>query len=249
VDVGQKGMTESEWLTFKSPWSLHSEFLSILSDRKLRLFGAACLRRVWCLLGEATRLAVEATEDCTDGRICREELIEVWANAELDSEEGLWIGSSARSGCPCCFDSELQGGRDEHDIMLRYAREAEKEPAWTAAVAVFHALELVAWKAEADARTAAVVQEWRAQYLLWCDVFDAPRSPLKIDPAWRVWKDGTLRRLARSIYERRDFDHLPVLADALEDAGCSDAGMLLHCRSGGEHARGCWVVDRILGVE
>jgi hypothetical protein len=247
VDVGQKGMTESEWLTFKSLRSLHSEFLGILNDRKLRLFGAACLRRVWCLLGETTHLAIEASEDYADGRMRRDQMLEVWASAEMDREEGLWLGSSRR--CPCCYDTFLDAVPHELDVVLRDVGEAEKEPAWTADVAVFHALELVGWKAEADARTAAVVQEWRAQYRLWCDVFDAPRSPLKIDPAWRVWKDGTLRRLARSIYERRDFDHLPVLADALEDAGCTDTAMLLHCRGGGEHVRGCWAVDRILGKE
>ncbi len=53
--------------------------------------------------------------------------------------------------------------------------------------------------------------------------------------------------LARSIYDDRAFDRLPVLADALEDAGCTDAAILDHCRGPGPHVRGCWVVDLILG--
>jgi hypothetical protein len=54
-------------------------------------------------------------------------------------------------------------------------------------------------------------------------------------------------KLAAAIYAERAFDRLPVLADALEDAGCTDAEILGHCRAGGEHVRGCWVVDLVLG--
>ena len=53
--------------------------------------------------------------------------------------------------------------------------------------------------------------------------------------------------LAASIYADRAFDRLPILADALEEAGCTDAEILNHCRQPGEHWRGCWVVDLILG--
>jgi hypothetical protein len=50
-------------------------------------------------------------------------------------------------------------------------------------------------------------------------------------------------------YDARAFDRLPLLADALEEAGCADADILAHCRSGGGHLRGCWVVDLLLGKE
>ena len=53
--------------------------------------------------------------------------------------------------------------------------------------------------------------------------------------------------MAQLIYDDRAFDRLPLLADALEDAGCTDADILAHCRNGGEHVRGCWVVDLLLG--
>ncbi len=68
-----------------------------------------------------------------------------------------------------------------------------------------------------------------------------------LDPAWLAWHDGTVRRLAEVIYAERQYAHLPVLADALEEAGCTDAAILAHCRGGGEHVRGCWVVDLLLG--
>jgi hypothetical protein len=53
--------------------------------------------------------------------------------------------------------------------------------------------------------------------------------------------------MAQKMYESRDFGDLAVLADALEEAGCQDQDVLSHFRSGGEHARGCWVVDLLLG--
>jgi hypothetical protein len=58
---------------------------------------------------------------------------------------------------------------------------------------------------------------------------------------------GTVPKLAAAIYDERAFDRLPVVADALEDAGCTDAAILGHCRAGGEHVRGCWAVDLELG--
>ena len=52
-----------------------------------------------------------------------------------------------------------------------------------------------------------------------------------------------LREIARSIYDNRAFDALPQMAVALEEAGCTDAEMIEHCRQAGDHVRGCWVVD------
>jgi hypothetical protein len=68
-----------------------------------------------------------------------------------------------------------------------------------------------------------------------------------VDPAWLTWNDGTVRRLAQAFYDDRSFERLPLLADALEDAGCTDAAILDHCRGPAQHARGCWVVDLLLG--
>ncbi|MBM4071279.1 MAG: hypothetical protein FJ271_20430 [Planctomycetes bacterium] len=70
-----------------------------------------------------------------------------------------------------------------------------------------------------------------------------------VSPSLLVWNDDTIPRLAHSIYDERAFDRLPILADALEAAGCTDAEILSHCRGPGPHVRGCWVVDLILGKE
>ena len=62
-----------------------------------------------------------------------------------------------------------------------------------------------------------------------------------------AWLTPTVAAIAAGTYQDRAFDRLPVLADALEDAGCDQSELLAHCRSGGPHVLGCWVVDLLLG--
>jgi len=61
------------------------------------------------------------------------------------------------------------------------------------------------------------------------------------------WRTDTAVTLAHSMYESGDFSVMPILADALQDAGCENEDVLNHCRSEGPHVRGCWVVDLVLG--
>lgn len=74
-----------------------------------------------------------------------------------------------------------------------------------------------------------------------------PFREICIDPDWLTWNDGTAVDLAHTIYEERRFEDMPVLGDALEEAGCENAEILDHCRSLDIHARGCWVLDLLLG--
>jgi hypothetical protein len=76
------------------------------------------------------------------------------------------------------------------------------------------------------------------------DIFGNPFRPVTVDPSWRT---PTVTALAEAIYADRAFDRPPVLADALEEAGCDNADVLAHCRGDGPHVRGCWVVDLVLG--
>lgn len=73
--------------------------------------------------------------------------------------------------------------------------------------------------------------------------------PVLLHPAWLSWNGGTVHSIAQGIYDDRAFDRLPILADALEEAGCDNADILAHCREPGIHCRGCWVVDAVLGLE
>jgi hypothetical protein len=81
------------------------------------------------------------------------------------------------------------------------------------------------------------------------EIFGNPFRPTTIDPAWLAWNDATIPRIARSVYEERAFDRLPILADALLDAGCEDEALIQHCREPGPHARGCWALDELLRRE
>ncbi|MBY0461546.1 MAG: hypothetical protein K2V38_29875 [Gemmataceae bacterium] len=71
-----------------------------------------------------------------------------------------------------------------------------------------------------------------------------PFRPVDFRPDWRT---DTAVLIAREMYESRDFGAMPILADALQDAGCDHADILAHCRGTGPHVRGCWVVDLVLG--
>jgi hypothetical protein len=61
------------------------------------------------------------------------------------------------------------------------------------------------------------------------------------------WLTSTVVNLARQVYDSHDFSPMPILADALQDAGCDNPDVLEHCRGPGPHVRGCWVVDLVLG--
>ena len=81
-------------------------------------------------------------------------------------------------------------------------------------------------------------------------IFGTPFRPSPaIQPAWLAWNGVAAIGLARAIYAERRFDDLPVLADALEDAGCREDELLDHLRDAGPHARGCFVIDLLKGRE
>jgi hypothetical protein len=99
---------------------------------------------------------------------------------------------------------------------------------------------------QGEVHAATERRERRAQADLLRDIFGNPFRPVTFNPAWR---SVAAVKLAQAIYQERAFDRLPILADALEEAGCTDAEILTHCRGGGEHVRGCWLVDLVLAEE
>lgn len=111
-----------------------------------------------------------------------------------------------------------------------------------------------AWVAQTAAQPAAWIdRKWDSTILtaermaiakLIRDIFGNPFRPVAADPSWLLPK---MVGLAQGIYGERAFDRMPILADALEKAGCADADILGHCRRPDEHVRGCWVVDLLLG--
>jgi hypothetical protein len=86
--------------------------------------------------------------------------------------------------------------------------------------------------------------EYAVQADLFRCVFQNPFRPVAFVSGWRT---DTTVALARQMYEAREFGAMPILADALQDAGCDSADILDHCRGSGPHVRGCWVLDLVLG--
>ena len=125
----------------------------------------------------------------------------------------------------------------------RAASNSGDHGAWQGGRGIIIALQL----AQADGRARDWARNLAAKPLqLVRDIFGNPFRPVTFDPRWR---STDVVGLARGIYEDRAFDRMPLLADALMDAGCDEDQLLAHCRSEGPHVRGCWVVDLVLGKD
>jgi hypothetical protein len=217
-------MTEAEWLACSEPEKMLGFLTDKASERKLRLFAVACYRRVAHLAGDPEGRAVEVAEQAVEGMASKEEL--ATAHEEL-----------ARS------DEQMWG-------QWSYVPPPKEYFAYSAASSATLADALRA--AEGTFRYAAEATgdgELQPQAALLRDVFGNPFRPVSVNPSLFAWNNHTISKLAQAIYDERAFDRLPILADALEDAGCSEPAILNHCRSGGEHVRGCWTLDLLLGKE
>jgi hypothetical protein len=125
--------------------------------------------------------------------------------------------------------------------------------AWAYDLRLVHAHQLAAravahWRRpsdDAEPDPQVIADELTAQMPLLWDVFEDSLRDVEFDPRWRT---ADVVGLARAIYDDRVFERLPLLADALMDAGCADEHVLSHCRSDGPHVRGCWVVDLVLDM-
>jgi hypothetical protein len=113
--------------------------------------------------------------------------------------------------------------------------------------APYEAAEALSWAAEGQSKgsyQATRAAEDLAQIALLRDIFGNPYRAVTFPPQWRT---DTALALAQQMYESRDFSAMPILADALQDAGCDSSDILDHCRGAGPHVRGCWVVDLVIG--
>jgi hypothetical protein len=205
------------------------------SERKQRLFSAACCRRIWHLYRAPNlRRAVEAVEQHVDGLIGYAQLQQaISAAARSTAFGGYSTDARVHQALPA-------GVHAAWAAVYTYAIGPNPQgAAQQAAFALYASLHGPprGGKAKPDPG------ETRAQAELVRCVFGNPFRPPPAPGAWLAWQDGLIPNMARAIYEERAFDQLPVLGDALEEAGCADETILAHCRGPGPHARGCWVVD------
>jgi hypothetical protein len=244
-------MTEEEWRKSMDPQAM-TEFLRSatteyrtrwqgwisarrfpVSERKWRLFLCACCRRIeWLVPSVELRAALRVIEGWADGG---------GSEAELDNAVAA-----------VCLARKAFGERDQGIPMSQqvafsalFALAASVREERADRLGVFDAA-LLAWdyfvreqgldgEREESARQADLLRE----------VIGNPfRAPF-IDPGWLTWNNRQVVRLAETLVQERAFEQMPVLADALEDAGCTDEEILGHCRQDG-HVLGCWLVERIL---
>jgi hypothetical protein len=232
-------MTEAEWLAHETPWPMLEFLRGKASDRKLRKFALACIRPIAHRLWDEQRQTIDAMERFLDGAASAEE--------SFVTKEMLKFGEDTEGVTlhPCVFE------RRAYEALFR-------KDAWEAADAIAGSAALVSGLEyhhahrndpgtdivkNVDGQRSVVLA---AQAVVLRDIVGNPFRPVTVDPAWQT---ATVTTLAQAIYSDRAFDRMPILADALEDAGCTNQDILGHCRGGGDHVRGCWVVDLLLGRE
>jgi hypothetical protein len=245
-------MTEAEWLACTDPEPMLEFLRRRISDRKMRLFAVACCHRVWpSFRHEEFRDAVQKAELFADGLADRNEMLEANEKCravfvKLEGKEngpGAALAASSLPGRPKAIWERIADALDDPWWEDELDKGDRLGPAFVAA-------RCAAWAAaqlQGDPRvldSPHTIAERREQTALIRCLFG---NPFRGRPVSDAWLTREMKGFAEGIYAERAFDRMPLLADALEGSGCTNADMIEHCRLGREHARGCWVVDLLVG--
>jgi hypothetical protein len=228
-------MAEAEWLACDDPEALL--FAIEPRGRKVRLYALACCRRIWDRLDDATRALVLAAEQYSDGGSSGSDLL---GASRLLKEQGPPYPSVGWHAVRAAIDDAYPHGLEpDGEYSLGQALEVSRNVTRSLLSPTQETVdywERPEWKAEA-AGQAALVR----------GIFGNPFCFVAFSPSWRI---STALALACQMYASRDFSGMPILADALQDAGCDSGDVLNHCRgAGATHVRGCWGCDLVLGKE
>jgi hypothetical protein len=220
-------MEEAEWLVSNNLIAmLNFAQKRNVSDRKFRLFGCAVCRRVMPMgrrRGPRWK-AIEIGEGFADGQVSLEEREAAYRKGPKPTE---------------------------HPAYYTVCRDAAGAAPYIVQFATKLGVRAVARAANPDLSARRWAPWWR-----YYDAEAKAQADLLRDVCGDIWRRKTNRRvaivseaqrLAEAIYDQRAFDHLPILADALEDSGFAEADLLHHLRSPGSHIRGCWALDLVLG--
>ena len=239
-------MTEEKWLTAADPLPMLA-FLQNrgASDRKWRLFACACCRRIWDRFpDDSNRALVAAIEDHPDGKFKDPEIHDpAVASSACELECGhlraYWVAkylgrgfykmSALASAAYVVCETMTLDDQEYRDLVMERFCWAFPSGRYLAVLP--------------DPIPSSVQREATAQTALIRDVFGNPFQPVVFDPSWQT---ETVILLARQMYESRDFSAMPILGDALQDAGCANDDILSYCRGPGPHVRGCHIVDLVL---
>lgn len=229
-------MDAAAWQTCTKPESMLRwlQESGQLTERKTRLFGCACMRRVWHLLAdEAAHGLLLMVESYAEDKLSLEELERAGEAMLAPHMQGLHNSLAGEALLPLvlkafmCAGLAQDGGQGIVVTAARIVATSTNSP---------------------SAANQAMVLERAAQATLLRDMF-VPFRKKTLAPSVLAWHDGTVVNMARTMYEERDFsvERMAGLAEALKEAGCTDEEVLAHCRAGNGHFLGCWVFDLILG--
>jgi hypothetical protein len=290
-------LTAAQWAVLRDPTHQIAHLCPPVSERKLRLFGCYCCRRLWDSLSPEGRNALDIAERFAEGLASDAErqtafrrLVETsggyvgphpagrpWRTATLSTdlfafaltlviangetlvsrESGHEIGATYEDMTQI---SHIAGCCQTVQWLAVYQAQRQQDAtrgpvgrAWNRLVrgvtrgidrSVTRRIDRVWGTAPAEE---AREQEIKYQAPLVHDIFGNPFVPVAFSANWRT---DTVLLLAKQMYEARDFSAMPILADALQDAGCDSEAVLTHCRDVKQvHVRGCWVLDLVLQKE
>ena len=227
-------MTEAEWLTAMDPMPMLAFIRDKASARKLRLSAVWCCRTLHHLLVPAALELISVAERVAEGSAGSDER----KRARQAAFELPWLKD---------LSTAHRRGPAKSAVGEALSRRAWEAAESTARISIgLRGIETGlargwGWSSEEarDIHRTEVTEVLR-------DIFGNPFRPVPFSLEWRT---DTAIALARQMYEAREFSAMPILADALQDAGCDNPDILDHCRGAGPHVRGCWVVDRVLGKE
>ncbi len=229
-------MTEQEWLNCTDPAPMLEFVQGKVSDRKLRhiMVDYAHALLTWHH-DAATREVITILDRYAEGRIAGEGLYDALrpfaASCQVLVDEG--------------YPWSVQGARPLHAHV-------ESAACWLIRrflppeVTVSGLSDLSGLRLSPKDADILDYFQWLVCETLRDVVGIATFRPVTFKAAWRT---PAVVATAEGIYQDRAFDRMPILADALQDAGCDSADILGHCRSDGPHVRGCWVIDLLLGKE
>jgi hypothetical protein len=253
-DKESNAMTEAEWTGCVDPEPMLQSVGRKASERKLRLFAVACAWRVVPLIRprgseKFARRAIDVALRFADGRASKDELCRARFDVYSASFNAIDHGPNdnddiSYSALNAAHDACEYRAEPQFDAESRILEADLQQASHNAARAEANRTgdgtqNVPSWMAAFQAELARHVPILR-------DIFGNPFRPVSLSSSWLT---STVQQLAAAIYETRDFARLPILADALEDAGCNAVDILNHLRGGGEHCRGCWALDLVLGKE
>ena len=217
-------MTEAEWLKATEPTPMLEFVRGNASARKLRLFACGVCRQLACY--------VTPVQDYISGI----DAAEVYADESRRKAEVTRRRKLLKARMVSIVDGTGNPQPDEWNALF-LATVAISDKEYRTFPTCIH-----------DLRYGRISESLKAALSGFClpvrDIFGNPFRPVILDPSWLT---TTVLALTTGIYEDRAFDLLPILGDALMDAGCDEPAVLAHCRCDEPHVRGCWLIDLLLG--